>query len=111
MYIKRKDKAMLAIKAGTFYRVRETSDIPQHSLPVSIFWHLLPGVLLTSLYLVAGPLAQAAGYPPEVGLLSGMLLVLAPFALWHFKKVGKREQLFFYRQTQPLKQYLIWVPL
>jgi hypothetical protein len=54
----------------------------QHSIPLSIALHLLPGVLVVAFYILVGvPVAGTLGYPSMWGLLLAVVFVLVPFEL------------------------------
>lgn len=88
--------------------------IGQDSLARSVLLHLLPGVLLLAFYLAAGPVAISWGYPPEVAVLIGTLVILIPVELRRlWLKSGKSLSLkgaVNYGRFVGWKQYLIWVP-
>lgn len=82
----------------------------KHSLPLSIALHLIPGVLILATHLfIAAPLVQALGYPPYLGLVVAMCLMLAPTELGlllylGWKKNGKISLNGIVRYTEkPLK--------
>ncbi|WP_157252081.1 CPBP family intramembrane glutamic endopeptidase [Nonomuraea typhae] len=54
----------------------------QHSLPLSIGLHLVPGLLIVGAYLLIGsPLAAALGFPAHMGWVIAMCAGLAPVQL------------------------------
>ncbi|WP_437576098.1 CPBP family intramembrane glutamic endopeptidase [Sorangium sp. So ce887] len=54
----------------------------QHTVPLSVALHLVPGVLIGAAYmLVAAPVADALGYPPLLGIVVAMSLALVPAEL------------------------------
>jgi hypothetical protein len=67
--------------------VKSASDdqVEQHSVPATVAYHLLPGVVILVVAIVFVPVAKAAGFPPIVGLLVGMLFGLSAqlgYLLW-----------------------------
>jgi hypothetical protein len=67
--------------------VKWASDdqVEQHSVPATVAYHLLPGVVILVVAIVFVPVAKAAGFPPIVGLLVGMLFGLSVqlgYLLW-----------------------------
>jgi uncharacterized protein len=59
--------------------VKSASDdqVEQHSVSATVAYHLLPGVVILVVAIVFVPVAKAAGFPPIVGLLVGMLFGLS----------------------------------
>jgi membrane protease YdiL (CAAX protease family) len=54
----------------------------QHSLPLSIMLHLVPGVIVVAVYmLISAPFVQAIGYPPYLGWVIALCLTLFPVEL------------------------------
>jgi membrane protease YdiL (CAAX protease family) len=99
--------------------VSDQSTDEQHSLLQSTFLHLLPGVLVLVLYLVAGPLASRWGWPVSAGLsLFAFPLGIIGFMLGYLLLQGKRRNgqwrltgIVLYRQPLPLWNYLIFTPI
>lgn len=61
--------------------VRRLTD-EQHSLPLSLALHLIPGVLILLAYQwIAAPLVWAIDYPPYLAWVIAMILALAPVQL------------------------------
>ena len=59
--------------------------VEQHSVPATVAYHLLPGVVILVVAIVFVPIAKAVGFPPIVGLLVGMLFGLSiqlGYLLW-----------------------------
>ncbi|MEU0507307.1 CPBP family intramembrane glutamic endopeptidase [Nocardia sp. NPDC005998] len=69
----------------------------QHSLPLSIALHLVPGALIVAVYmLIAEPLVKAIGYPPLLGWAIALCLILIPVLvglLWLGRKRNGRFSL------------------
>lgn len=93
--------------------VKELID-DQHSLPLSVALHLIPGVLILVAYLlIAAPLVKALGYPPYLGLVVAMCLALVPTELGlllylGWKKNGKLSLSSIIHYTEkPLKLYAL----
>lgn len=93
------------------------AETEQHSLPQSIAYHLLPGLLVFLGILFLSPLLIQAGL--TIGLASNlvMFLMIVPvqlgFLLYTAKKqTGKYElkAILPYQQKMPLQHYLIKVP-
>jgi CAAX protease family protein len=96
--------------------VKSASDdqVEQHSLPATIAYHLLPGVVILVVAIVFVPVAKAAGFPPIVGLLVGMLFGLSiqlGYLLWLCWKRNGRLSLagvVVYRHRLPRWQYPLY---
>ncbi|MFI6503366.1 lysostaphin resistance A-like protein [Nonomuraea typhae] len=64
----------------------------QHSLPLSIGLHLVPGLLIVGAYLLIGsPLAEALGFPAHMGWVIAMCAGLAPVQLGLLLNLGWKE--------------------
>jgi membrane protease YdiL (CAAX protease family) len=89
--------------------------IAQHSLPRSIILHLLPGALIVSFYIAVAPYVINLGFPSELALLLGFLLVGIPLELGYLLHQGKRingrfslRGVVLYRESMPLWQYVVF---
>lgn len=90
----------------------------QHSLPLSVLLHLLPGALATIVFVATvGPL-ESAGYPPLAGLLLAIAAVIIPFELGLLLWLGWRRRgrptldgVVLYREPLPMRTGLWLVPL
>lgn len=56
----------------------------------TIVLHLLPGVLITVFFFLAGPILVRAGFPPILALYLAILLILIPFELGFLFYQGKK---------------------
>lgn len=90
----------------------------QHTIPVSIVLHLLPGILTGIVFFTAAPFVQRMNFPPFVAHAFADLVVLVPVIygiLFYagFKKNGRLslEGVVLYRERIPWWQYLVYVPL
>ncbi|MFI0420578.1 lysostaphin resistance A-like protein [Spongiactinospora sp. 9N601] len=64
----------------------------QHSLPLTIALHLVPGVVIVATYLlIASPLVTALNFPPHLGWVVAMCIGLAPVQLGFLLYLGKRQ--------------------
>jgi hypothetical protein len=96
--------------------VKSASDdqVEQHSVPTTVAYHLLPGVVILVVAIVFVPVAKAAGFPPIVGLLVGMLSGLSAqlgYLLWLGWKRNRRLSLagvVVYRYRLPWWQYPLY---
>lgn len=92
-------------------------DVPRHTLPQSLFLHLLPGVLGGAAYYALAPLVRAWGFPTLAALILAGIFVLVPVELGLVCAGSRREGSVSplgavrYRQPLPLPQYLLWVPV
>ncbi len=100
----------LSIEAGT--------PIKQHMITQTILLHLLPGALITILFIFLGPLLEQNHLPPLLALLIPILMILVPFELGLIYFLGWRrnhrlslEGIVLNREPVPLKDYLILVPI
>lgn len=74
------------------HRLADRLLADQHSLPLSLALHLVPGVLIVAAYaFIAGPLAKAIGWPPFLGWAIAMCLALVPFELGLLLWLGRRR--------------------
>jgi CAAX protease family protein len=92
----------------------ENRGIPQQSLWRSIVLHLLPGVLVTILFVAAAPALNALGYPSSFAFLLVGLFVLVPFELGFLFYQGKKRNgtlsldgIVLYREPMPAWQYVL----
>jgi hypothetical protein len=54
-------------------------DAPHfHTAWQSIALHVIPGALITAVYIVIGPVATATGYPALLAMLLSIVVVLLP---------------------------------
>ncbi|MBI5033953.1 MAG: CPBP family intramembrane metalloprotease [Chloroflexi bacterium] len=115
----------MTMQSATFNRSQshdnatiDSSGIEQYSIARSLVLHLLPGVLVVSLYVATAPLAMQWGFPPTLAMMLGTLLILLAFELGHLLWEGKRrngkwslEGIVLNRESMPIRQYLIWIPV
>lgn len=99
---------------------RTSVSVQQHSILKSIVLHLLPGVLILAVYLLAA--SSAARWKPSIALLVALslaiVLVLIPFELGYLFFQGKKKNsklslkdVVLYRERMPLWQYVVYVPI
>ena len=87
----------------------------QHSLPRSVFLHLMPGAALFAFVVVAA----ALGMPAVLALLVGIALVIVPLELGYLLYQGRRKtgrwslsEAVGYRVPMPARRIALWaVPL
>jgi membrane protease YdiL (CAAX protease family) len=56
----------------------------------SIGLHLMPGALITLFFYLATPMLQKAGFPPMMGILMAILVILIPFELGYLLILSKK---------------------
>jgi hypothetical protein len=90
----------------------------QHSVPVSIMLHLLPGMVTGIAFFLFGPFVQHRNLPPFMALCIADLVVLMPFVLGiliyqGYKKNGRLslKGIVPYREQISLPGYLLYVPI
>jgi membrane protease YdiL (CAAX protease family) len=66
-------------------------EVEQHSLPATIAYHLLPGLLILAVTVAAVPVVRAAGLPPIAALVLAFLVALLPVQLGHLLIQGWRR--------------------
>lgn len=94
----------------------ETTE--QHTVGRSLALHILPGLLIGSVFVISVPLAMRMGFPPLFAMVTAGIAVGLSFQLWHLLNEGRRrngiwslEGIVLYREPMPLWQYFAWVPL
>jgi hypothetical protein len=66
-------------------------EVEQHSLPATVAYHLLPGLLILAVTVAAVPVVTAAGLPPIAALLLALLVAQLPVQLGHLLIQGWRR--------------------
>ncbi len=96
----------------------EQSRVEQHSLWRSALLHLLPGILIVTLFVATVPLATGAGFPPLFAMLIAGIGGGLGFQIGHLLYEGRRrnskwslEGIVLYREPMSLWQYFVLVPL
>ncbi len=86
----------------------------QHSLPRSVFLHLMPGVALVSFVLLTAPTVESWGLPALFALLLGIGVVIAPLELGYLSIQAHRETgswsplaVVDYRTRLPLRRLIL----
>lgn len=77
---------------------------------------LVPGALMTVVYVVIAPFIETAGFPPLAALLVAILIVLVPFELGVILRASRDRSRGFrsvipYRRTLPFRDWLWLVPV
>ena len=99
---------------ATSNSITSSTEYPQHSVLASIGLHIIPGILLTAVFILLKPLIANIGYPPLLAFILAVLLVDIPFQLgvmyYQGKKLNGRYSLqgiVLYREKIPWGQFLI----
>ena len=66
-------------------------EVEQHSLPATVVYHLLPGLLILAVTVAAVPVVKNAGLPPIAALLLAFLVAQLPVQLGHLLIQGWRR--------------------
>jgi len=95
-----------------------TKPVRQHTLLESILYHLVPGILIGTVYALIVPAIRAAGYPSVMALALTAIFVLVPIELGVLFWLGKQrsgkislEGIILNRRKLSWQQYLLWVPV
>jgi membrane protease YdiL (CAAX protease family) len=101
-----------------FSNQMETTERQQHSLALSVTYHLFPGLVILAAYLGLVPSVTASGYPPLLALLIAAFLGVLPIQLGHLLYLGRTRNhrwsltsIVLYREPMKIWQYLLFVPL
>ena len=99
----------------TTQRAQSMATLANRSLFSTFALHLVPGVLMTAVYVVTAPMLMARGFPALFGLLLMTALVLLPLELGYLLYQGRRANGTFslagivtLRDPLPWSQYVIW---
>lgn len=94
----------------------QTSE--QHTLPVSVLLHLLPGALATVLFVLLVDPVVALGFPPIAAFLAVIALVIIPFELGLLLWLGRRRNsrlsldgVVLYREPMKIRDWAWLYPL
>ncbi|MCG2784509.1 MAG: CPBP family intramembrane metalloprotease [Anaerolineae bacterium] len=94
----------------------DEKQVSQHSLGLTIAYHLLPGVAIVAGYALITPFLRNAGLPSAIGISLAVLLVLVPLELgilfWQGKKRNGRfslEGIVLNREKTPRGAFLLWI--
>ena len=88
----------------------------QLALPRLLALFLVPGALMTVVYVVIAPFIETAGYPPIAALLLAILVVLVPIELGVILRAGRGNpqrirSVVPYRRPLPTRDWLWLVPV
>lgn len=94
---------------------RTTINEPQHSLLISIFYHLFPGIIFIIYYIIFTPIFRNVCFPSFFSLLIGAIFIILPFELGTILFQGKKltgklslEKAILYREKITTWQYIIF---
>lgn len=82
-----------------------------------VYYHLYPGVVIVLFYILAAPVAMAAGWPSLLALLIAEVLILAPLELAHLWRgqvgslVQRFNQVTLFREPVKPMRYVVYVLL
>ena len=95
----------------------ETNQAEQLSLSKAIALHLLPGVVITAIFILLSTIMRSSGVPPLLWMVLAVPLGLIPTELGYLLYLGKQRNgrysldgLLAYQNTLTWKQYLWMVP-
>jgi CAAX protease family protein len=94
----------------------DSRAVEQLSLPRLLALFLVPGALMTVVYVVIAPFIETAGFPPIAALLVAILVVLVPFELGVILRAGRGRpggirSVIPYRRPLPFRDWLWLVPV
>lgn len=91
-----------------------SKQIDQHSVGKSVFLHLVPGIIVTFIYIALIPMVKIWGYPSMLALFIAVSLGVIPFQLgyvfYHAKRVNGNysfKGIFPYSKKSPWWHYVI----
>jgi membrane protease YdiL (CAAX protease family) len=93
-----------------------TGAIEQLRLPTLLVFFLVPGALMTVVYVLIAPLVERAGFPPVAALLIAVVLVLLPIELGVILRAGRGQpqrirSVVPYRRPLPTRDWLWLLPV
>lgn len=86
----------------------------QLTLPTLLGLFIVPGALITIVYVVLAPFVDAVGFPPIAALLVAILIVLVPFELGVILRASRGQgirSVMSYRRPLPIRDWLWLVPV
>jgi membrane protease YdiL (CAAX protease family) len=92
-----------------------TLAIDQLRLPTLLALFLVPGAVMTVVFVAIAPLIETAGFPPIAALLVAILIVLLPIELGVILRAGRGHpqrirSVVPYRRPMPIRDWLWLVP-
>ena len=65
----------------------------QFSKTKSLWLHFYPGILITLFFIIVAPIMTANGLPPQLAMLTAIIVVVVPVMLLHLHRATKNEGL------------------
>ena len=101
---------------GSMATSERTPATEQLHLPALLALFLVPGALMTAVFVLVEPFVEARGFPPIAAVLVAILVVLVPFELGVIRRAGRNHPLGIrgvipYRRPLPLRDWLWLVPV
>jgi uncharacterized protein len=95
---------------------QQTRAVEQIRLPTLLALCLVPGALMTVVYVLIAPVVESAGFPPIAALLVAILVVLLPIELGVILRAGRGHpqrihSVIPYRRQLPIRDWLWLVPV
>jgi len=94
--------------------MKENNSNPQHSLVKSFLLHILPGALVTIVFVMLRPISDSMGYPPLLAFLLAILLIDIPVLLGIMLFEGRKQNgklslkgVVLYREKTPWRTYTL----
>jgi CAAX protease family protein len=93
-----------------------TPAVEQLRLSTLLALFLVPGALMTVVYVLIAPLVESAGFPPIAALLIAIVVVLLPIELGVVLRAGRGQpqrirSVVPYRRPLPIRDWLLLVPV
>lgn len=93
-------------------------DYPQYSLLKVFGLSVIPGIVITAVFLLLAPIVRNLGYPAFLAFLFAVLLAGIPIELGYMLYLGKKENnrislngIVLFRERIPLWQYFVIIPV
>jgi membrane protease YdiL (CAAX protease family) len=98
--------------------LQKNTNVQQHTLAQTILFHLLPGLLITLVFIAIARVMNRFNLPPSLALLTTWLVIGIPIELGILLHQGWRQNgrpsltgLVLYRESLPFLQYLWLIPV
>jgi len=93
-------------------------DYPQFTLLKVFGLSVIPGIVITAVFMILTPIVRNLGYPPLLAFLIAVLLAGIPIELGYMLYLGKKENgrmslngIVLFREGIPLWQYFVIIPV
>lgn len=93
-------------------------DYPQYSLLKVFGLSVIPGIVITVVFMLLAPIVRNLGYPAMLAFLFAVLLAGIPIELGYMLYLGKKENnrislngIVLFRERIPLWQYFVIIPV